>query len=171
MTHDSNNTAALDLLYREHNFYLDALSAVRNSSAQLLGLGVTVNLALAALAFRDGRRPDPQWLSVMGFGGLAIFLVFGFVILYRSRSAATWPPVDTILADHQGSPIDLRENFLSTFKKDVVTFRSKLRRYDLGYALLIVFFILVTSSWIYAVATQSAPVANGGTTSTTTTTP
>lgn len=148
----------LEFLLREMDFYLDSLNSLRTALSTLMGLGVTVVLALAGLAYRDGRQP-PAAFVVIGSLLLLAAVVWGLATIPRMRRAVEWPEGDTLLEDQSGSVVDLRERYISEFRDKVGDVRKRTQRFDLSYLFVLVAVMLSAVMWVIALARTAPPAA------------
>ncbi len=149
-------TQMLEFLLREMDFYLDSLNSLRTALSTLMGLGATVVLALAGLAYRDGRQP-PAAFVVIGSLFLLVAVVWGLATIPRMRRAVEWPEGDTLLEDQSGSVIDLRERYISEFRDKVRDVRKRTQRFDLSYIVVLVAVMLSAIMWVIALARTTPP--------------
>lgn len=157
MAGDDGASVALDLLLRELDYYLGALNSLRTNVGAMFGVGTTINLALAALAFRDRRTPDPGWVPVAAFVILAAALVVGALIIRGIRHAVDWPSGSSILAEQRGSAIDLRERYLSEFRNLISNTKSSLNSLELWFLGLVALLALSACIWIWVVSHTPLP--------------
>lgn len=155
-TEDDARSQMLEFLLREMDFHLDSLNGLRTALSTLVGLGATAVLAIAGLAFRDGREP-PGTPAVWGSILLAAGLIVSLVTMWRIRGAVAWPEGDRLSEEQPGSAIDLRERYLKEFKKKVGDVRNKARHYDITYLVSLALLAGAIALWVLTLAQTNPP--------------
>lgn len=153
---DDARSQMLDFLLREMDFYLDSLNSLRTALSAVTGLGVTVVLALAGLAFRDGRQPPA---AIIVIGALLLFgaSVYALVTISSIRKAVEWPEGDLLLSEQPASVVDLRERYVFEFAAKVKSVRGKTHDFDVAYLVVLAGVASAAALSVIAVAQTPPP--------------
>lgn len=158
MRDDDTTSSALGFLFREMDFHLDGINAMRTAISTLIGLGVTIDLGLLALAYRDQRQPEPEWALVTGIVLAILCFVVGVLVLSLIRRAIAWPDAYKALDADHGSAQDLRASFLRDFMTKLKTTRKRRVVLDIIYGLLVVLLISSAAFLVIVLANTPTPV-------------
>ena len=166
-----SDSVRTEIVVREFEYQMSVLSTGRGALASVLGIGTSVVLGLAALAFQNGRPLPLAWVIVVGTVLLIAGFVLGIVVFILSRAAVKPPDMDHEALARSGSTAeDITENYLRSLSTVVTRNRSTMLWFDIGVVVTV--FCLAASAgwWLVSLAKPCAFGCQHASATTTTTT-